>query len=180
MTGHEGSLLGPATFGCEGVDDRPTEADRVAVEVDLGRPPRGAFRVVVRRISDRRPVVVENAPLLRDGTPMPTLHWLVGPELSARVGRLEAEGGVRSAEAEVGLERIDRLHAAHAADRERLMPADWNGHRPSGGIGGTRRGVKCLHAHLASWLAGVEDPVGEWVARRLLERNADRRDEDGR
>ncbi len=39
--------------------------------------------------------------------------------------------------------------------------------RPTGGVGGTRRGVKCLHAHLAWWLVGGDDPVGRWVADRL-------------
>jgi hypothetical protein len=34
-------------------------------------------------------------------------------------------------------------------------------------VGGTREGVKCLHAHYAFWLAGRPDPVGEWVAARL-------------
>ena len=32
---------------------------------------------------------------------------------------------------------------------------------------GTRRGVKCLHAHVAWWLAGGDDPVGAWVAAKL-------------
>jgi hypothetical protein len=27
--------------------------------------------------------------------------------------------------------------------------------------------VKCLHAHFAWWLAGGNDPVGEWVAQRI-------------
>jgi hypothetical protein len=34
----------------------------------------------------------------------------------------------------------------------------------SGGVGGTRVGVKCLHAHLANYLAGHDDPVGRLVA----------------
>ncbi|MBU6516198.1 MAG: DUF501 domain-containing protein, partial [Acidobacteria bacterium] len=33
-----------------------------------------------------------------------------------------------------------------------------------GGVGGTRVGVKCLHAHLANHLAGNDDPVGRLVA----------------
>ena len=37
----------------------------------------------------------------------------------------------------------------------------------SSGVGGTRRGVKCLHAHYAWFLAGGDDPVGRWVAGRL-------------
>jgi len=35
---------------------------------------------------------------------------------------------------------------------------------PRGGVGGTRVGVKCLHAHLANYLAGNDDPVGQLVA----------------
>jgi hypothetical protein len=41
-------------------------------------------------------------------------------------------------------------------------------------VGGTRRGVKCLHAHLAHWLAGGDDAVGEWVAMQLDARGATR------
>jgi hypothetical protein len=36
-------------------------------------------------------------------------------------------------------------------------------------VGGTRRGVKCLHAHYAYSLAGGDDPVGRWVERALAE-----------
>ena len=42
-----------------------------------------------------------------------------------------------------------------------------SGPRPSGGVGGTRQGVKCLHAHLAWYLAGGDDPVGRWTAGEL-------------
>jgi hypothetical protein len=34
-------------------------------------------------------------------------------------------------------------------------------------VGGTRAGVKCLHAHYAWHLAGGDDPVGRWVAAEL-------------
>jgi hypothetical protein len=47
------------------------------------------------------------------------------------------------------------------------VPADHVGPRPSGGVGGTRVGVKCLHAHYAWYLAGGDDPVGRWVAAHL-------------
>jgi hypothetical protein len=36
-------------------------------------------------------------------------------------------------------------------------------------VGGTRTGIKCLHAHYAWFLAGGDDPVGAWVAQRLDE-----------
>jgi len=34
-------------------------------------------------------------------------------------------------------------------------------------VGGTRIGVKCLHAHFGWWLAVGNDPVGQWVADKL-------------
>ncbi|MFM9082798.1 MAG: DUF501 domain-containing protein, partial [Actinomycetota bacterium] len=106
----------------------------------------------------------------RDGTPMPTLVWLCGRGEGAAGGRLESEGAVDEVESELGLDVIDGAHRAYAAMRDALMPEDHDGPRPTGGVGGTRRGVKCLHAHFGWWLAGGDDPVGEWVARRLAER----------
>lgn len=141
-------------------------ADLEAVEALLGRPVQGDFEVVVRH-DDGSPVVLRNAPLLHDGTPMPTRYWLVGEPERTLVSRLEADGGVRAAEAEVDPDRLAAAHRRYAAERDAAIPAGHEGHRPSGGVGGTRVGVKCLHAHYAWYLAGGDDPVGRWVAERL-------------
>jgi len=109
--------------------------DLAAVTALLGRHPGGAFTVVVRDAGGA-PVVIANEPLLRDGTPMPTRYWLVDPALRARVGRLEAAGGVKEAEAEVEPEAVAACHRRYAAERDALIPADWRGPRPSGGVGG--------------------------------------------
>ena len=132
----------------------------------LGRAPEGDFEVVVRN-ADGTPVVIRNAAFLRDGTPMPTRYWLVDPGLRAAVARLESAGGVRAAEAAVDPEQLAAAHAAYAAERDAAIDAAHTGPRPSGGVGGTRRGVKCLHAHYAFFLAGGDDPVGRWVGEQL-------------
>ena len=132
----------------------------------LGRRPRGAYEVVVTD-DDGDPVVLKNAPLLDDGTPMPTLYWLVGQSVHDGVSRLEAAGGVRAAERDVDPAALEAAHARYAAERDALIPSTHEGPRPSGGVGGTRRGVKCLHAHYAYFLAGGDDPVGEWVDAQL-------------
>jgi len=137
-----------------------------AVTELLGRPPRGRFTVVVRD-EHGAPVVIRNAPLLDDGTPMPTLYWLVGRREAEQVARLEAAGGVRAAEAAVDADELAHAHARYGAERDTLVPTDHTGPRPTGGVGGTRRGVKCLHAHYAWHLAGGDDPVGRWVAAQL-------------
>lgn len=140
--------------------------DVAAVEALLGRPVQGDFEVVVRH-ADGSPVVLRNDPLMHDGTPMPTRYWLVGEPERTEVSRLEADGGVRAAEAEIDADALADAHRRYAAERDAAIPADVTGHRPSGGVGGTRLGVKCLHAHYAWHLAGGDDPVGRWVAARL-------------
>ena len=146
--------------------------ERALVEALLGRPPQGPFDVVVRDGAGR-PVVIRNAPLLDDGTPMPTRFWLVGPVQREAVSRLEAAGGVREAAAAVDPAELAAAHLRYAAERDAAIPADHAGPRPSGGVGGTRTGVKCLHAHYAWHLAGGDDPVGRWVALRLAEAAAE-------
>jgi hypothetical protein len=132
----------------------------------LGRPPRAGFEVVVRnRAGD--PVVIRNSPLLDDGTPMPTRYWLVDPDLSLQIARLESAGGVRAAEAAVEPGQLGAAHERYARERDAALAADHAGPRPTGGVGGTRRGVKCLHAHYAYFLAGGDDPVGRWVEAQL-------------
>jgi hypothetical protein len=143
-----------------------TESDHAAVAALLGRPPQGDFEVVVRG-PDGRPVVIRNDPFLADGTPLPTRYWLVDADLRRAVSRLEASGGVREAERAVDPDELARAHARYAAERDAAVPAGYEGPRPSGGVGGTRTGIKCLHAHYAWYLAGGEDPVGRWVAERL-------------
>jgi uncharacterized protein len=148
------------------LSDSQTAADFAAVTELLGRRPQGHFTVVVR---DRfgAPVVIENAPFLNSGEPMPTTYWLIGPSENQAVGRLEAAGGVRRAEAEIDPDDIAAAHARYKAERDARIPVDHVGPRPYGGVAGTRQGVKCLHAHYAWFLAGGPDPIGAWVAANL-------------
>jgi uncharacterized protein len=132
----------------------------------LGREPQGRYEIVVR--DDRGdPVVLRNHPLLDDGTPMPTRYWLIGAREVVAVSRLEASGGVDRAESEVDPDALAAAHERYAAERDTALPEGHHGPTPSGGVGGTRRGVKCLHAHYAWHLAGGDDPVGRWVADQL-------------
>ena len=144
------------------------EADRAAVEALLGRPIQGDFEIVVRH-PDGSPVVLRNHPLMRDGTPMPTRYWLVGEPERTVISRLEAAGGVKRAEAAVDPDELAVAHERYAAERDAALPPAHTGPRPSGGVGGTRIGVKCLHAHYAWHLAGGDDPVGRWIEAHLDE-----------
>jgi hypothetical protein len=144
----------------------PSAADVDAVRALIGREPVAPFEVVVRDAAGG-PSVIRNAPFTVDGRPMPTRYWLVDRDLVRDVSRLEAAGGVKTAEAEVAPDALLAAHRAYEAERDAAVPDGHTGPRPFGGVGGTRRGVKCLHAHYAYWLAGGTDPVGEWVDARL-------------
>jgi uncharacterized protein len=152
-----------------------TEADLEAVCLLIGRTPKTAFSVIVRR-ANGVPVVTRNAPLEADGTPMPTRYWLL-PSAVANdaIGRIESTGGVRRAEIEIDATVIEAVHLAYAAERDSAIPIGWDGPRPTGGVGGTRKGLKCLHAHYANYLAGNNDAVGEWLEAQLLPEERDQR-----
>ena len=140
--------------------------DRARVAELLGRVPRGQFDVVVRDVTGD-PVVVRNAPFLLDGTPMPTLYYLVGVELVKAVSRIEASGAVDEVEAALDENTITEIHRRYERERDAEIDPSHAGPRPSGGVGGTRVGVKCLHAHVAHQLATGDDAIGRWTLARV-------------
>ncbi|MEN8233353.1 MAG: DUF501 domain-containing protein [Actinomycetota bacterium] len=145
--------------------------DRSVVEVQIGRPPRSSVDVVAR-CHLGLPVAIVVPPLLDDGTPFPTLYWLTCPLAARRIGRIEAAGGVRQAERMIDADTdLAAEHTAamerYAATRDEMIPPDYAGHRPTGGVGGTGAGVKCLHAHYADTAAGNRNPVGQWTADQI-------------
>ncbi|MBM36316.1 MAG: hypothetical protein CL460_04015 [Acidimicrobiaceae bacterium] len=146
--------------------DSPTPEEVDKITTLLGRPPEGDFEVVVVD-SNGEPVVIRNGPIMNNGRPMPTRYWLVGRELCQLVARLEGDGGVRAAENAVDATELQNTHERYAKERDAQIPLGHVGPRPSGGVGGTREGVKCLHTHLAHHLVTNDDPVGAWVVEQL-------------
>ncbi|MBC7169961.1 DUF501 domain-containing protein [Candidatus Bipolaricaulota bacterium] len=160
--------------------------DRATVAWQLGRPPVAAIGVA-RRCPYGYPQVVVTHPLHRDGerfVVFPTLFWLSCPFLCATVARLESAGGVKRFEARLARDPglAARYRAAHDAYRDErralLSREELDFLRNAGaldrletGIAGLAgpRGVKCLHAHLAHFLARGENPIGEAVATELVQ-----------
>ena len=139
-------------------------SDLATVRSQLGREPTTPFTVVVR-CPDGHPLVIRNHPVDADGHPFPTLFWLTCPAAAKAVSQVESEGAIgrlnERAETDPAFaEALSAAHEAYAAERAREVPEA----REHGGVGGTRTGVKCLHAHYAHHLAGGDDPVGAWVA----------------
>lgn len=142
--------------------------DRSVVECQIGRPTRSPV-VVESRCHLELPVVIGVPPILDDGTPFPTTHWLTCPLATLRVSRLESAGGVRDADERIAADDafakvFDEAMKRYGKHRDSLIPLSWEGPRPSGGIAGSRGGVKCLHAQYADTAAGNDNPVGAGVA----------------
>jgi hypothetical protein len=145
--------------------------DRSVVALQIGRPPRSDVDVGVK-CHFGLPVVIDVPPILDDGTPFPTTHWLTCPLAMLRVSRLESAGGVRDADALVASDpavkhAFDTAMERYRQQRDSLIPADWDGPRPSGGVAGSQGGVKCLHAQYADTASGNENPIGSDVAARI-------------
>jgi hypothetical protein len=147
-----------------------TAADRAAVEIQLGRPPR-AMRAVAARCPSGHPAVIATSPRLADGTPFPTLYYLTCPRLCSLVGRLEASGLMKemtdrlAVDADLAAAYL-RAHQQYLADRDAVDPLGTE--VSAGGMPGR---VKCLHVHLAHTLAVGEgvNPFGDETLARIRE-----------
>lgn len=153
--------------------------DRETVERQLCRRLRGKV-MVAARCPHGVVEVIATSPLLDGEIPFPTLFWLTCPLLQRAVTGLESggfrevlrrkvssvpgfAGAMRQAELDYAEER-DRW-AAEMGESERVREL----FEDRGGIGGTVcGGMKCLHAHLAHFLAGGNNPVGAEVHKKLL------------
>lgn len=140
-------------------------AEATLVAAQLGREPRGPWRVAAR-CTRGFPSVIVSPGILEDGTPFPTHAWLTCPHL---VEMLSAEESAGAAAGWAERARIDpnlaaRLAAADAVLRD-VRARESGGIDPceSVGLAGQRGplGVKCLHAHVALALIGIDDPIGQ-------------------
>ena len=142
-------------------------SDLAIVAEQLGREPTVPFTVVAR-CPGGHPLVTRNRPFDPDGTPFPTLYWLTCPDAVRAVSRLESGGAIAELNGRIKAEpdlalAVENAHFEYARERAR----DDARAEAFGGVGGTRTGLKCLHAHYANHLAGGDDPLGRWTAERV-------------
>lgn len=155
----------------------------------LGRPPRGVVCVSKRCLAGHPQVITTYPIYWGKGQPeiFPTLYWLTCPALRGQVGELETEGWINRLQQRVETDDIlankwDEAHAQYAKERVRLVPQKeltlLKDRYPAqaqvleaAGVGGIRgQGIKCLHTHLAHYLADLNgfvskpNPIGDIVA----------------
>lgn len=153
-----------------------SEADRLAVQRQLGREPRGMVEVA-HRCGCGEPDVVTTRPRLPDGTPFPTLYYVTCPRLTGAVSTLEAEGRMRQMQARLDTDSdlrdgYLRAHERYLAERDRLERVDEIAGVSAGGMPDR---VKCLHVLVGQALVcgrGVntfgDEALDEIASRSLL------------
>lgn len=169
-------------------DGAALSADAEVVAWQLGRTPRGAWRVAAR-CSYGYPQAIETAPDLPEGGLFPTLYYLTCPYLTEAASAAESAGELAAFDERA---RRDAGFAARMVAAHREVVARRTaiaGRRdPCGevGVAGQRDpcATKCLHARIAAALAGLDDPVGTELIERIGavcdDARCDRRVEDGR
>lgn len=139
--------------------------DEAMIALQTGRTPRSPWRVA-KRCSHGRPSVIVSPSVLEDGSRFPTWAWLTCPHLSEHAGRAESDGQLAEWNARVSVEPVlaARLALVEAGLRAaRAQEGAGEDACPEAGIAGQRSSgsVKCLHAHIALYLAGIDDPIGQ-------------------
>lgn len=149
--------------------------DRRIVEVQLGRPIRGAAEVA-HRCDCGAPDVIVTEPVLPDGTPFPTTYYLTCPAAAAAVGRLEGDGLMRELQESLADDQVSAAYRAahqHYLLQRRRLAEELGTAVPAEieeiSAGGMPDRVKCLHALLAQSLAcgaGI-NPIGDATLSQL-------------
>ncbi len=142
--------------------------DETMVTLQMGRRPREPWRVA-RRCVHGRPAVIVSPPVLDDGARFPTWAWLTCPHLVDAASVRESAGEIAMWNARLASEPAlaGRLASAdRALRRMRALEGGGEDVCAGDGVAGRRSpaGVKCLHAHVALFLAGIPDPIGEEVS----------------
>ena len=134
------------------------------VSAQLGRVPRGPWWVAAR-CAYGYPSVIVSPSRLADGTPFPAYAWLTCPHLLETLAAEESAGAAASwaQRAATDAQLAAALVAADGAVRAaRVRESGREDACAEVGIAGQRDplGVKCVHAHVALALVGIDDPIG--------------------
>lgn len=163
------------------VSKQPSRADALKVSKQLGRDCRG-LKQITKTCPLGYPQVVETAPFLPDRTPFPTVFWLTCPLLVKEVSKLEALGWINRFKTLLTFDpeleaRFLQSVTEYSEHRRASSPQALLGHGSlTTGISGTREAprIKCLHSHLAHFLATGNNPIGRLVEILIADSSAPR------
>ncbi len=158
---------------------REHTGDAEVLSRQTGRVTRSPWRVAAR-CSWGYPSAIVSPSLLDDGTRFPNYAWLTCPWLVAQIGGLESAG--EAARWAALAQADEELTAALAVLDKQVRAArtrESGGEDACAGVGlaGQRDflGVKCIHAHVALALVGLDDPIGSAVLGKIGDACTDER-----
>ena len=160
------------------------EKDYLKAVVLLGRPPRTPFIIKTRCANGCPQTLVADPIFLEDNIwkPFPSFIWLVCPRLKALVADLEQQGFVKYYSQKLRTDedfREEFLKGQKEIADYRLKFAQERFAKPlpdhiyeilkNTSVAGSRdyHGVKCLHAHLAHYLAFGNNPIGKEIIEKI-------------
>lgn len=149
---------------------------KLVVTQQLGREPQVQFSVAECCIYGW-PAVIRNAALTRSGKPNPNLFYLTCPYLVKKVSILEDQSLTSKIQNKVrsddglseNLKQANRNHASAWLAQAGRMQVASTIKPPNIAATGDPLLVKCLHAHLAYYLANRSHRVGSMVAAEIPE-----------
>ncbi|MEJ6952140.1 DUF501 domain-containing protein [Natronospora cellulosivora (SeqCode)] len=150
------------------------------IEFQLGRKADN-FSQVVKYCPFNKPAVLMTLPYSKENGVFPTTYWLSCPYLNKELAKLEDDGIIKDLSEKIKdsnqlREELMKTHLRYAKERFRLLgKSDLEDiERKSSrikdvlkesGVGGImdKEGIKCLHTHLADYLANKQNPIGKLV-----------------
>ena len=158
--------------------------DLLIINIQLGRSPDNVMGII-RKCPQNRPMVIITSPYCSQKGVFPTTYWLSCPYYVKEVARLEDKGLIKKFTRKlkrdpVFYEKLKKAHQEYAGQRFSLLTEQQIKEikqkslkmlrvLKKSGVGGimTKKGIKCLHTHLADFLVNKTNPVGQKVLKRL-------------
>ncbi|MFO7815307.1 MAG: DUF501 domain-containing protein [Halanaerobiales bacterium] len=153
------------------------------IEKQIGRKPKGMVEVSLK-CPFGYPAVIKVFPFSKERV-FPTTYWLTCPYLQKEISVLEDKGWIESLQDliddnEKTETKLKRAHQNYAKERFEMLDKKqkkkmkgisdniFNTLKNSG-IGGVKdkKGLKCLHTHVADYLVNRINPVGERVFQHI-------------
>ena len=147
-----------------------TPEQRLCIERQLGRPPRGIAEIAYQTAAEI-PVVLRMQSLI-DDKPFPTLYWLCSKDLHKAISQIETSGWVKQIEQELQIDPElkqryrqnhqdyvrTRDHYLTTTQRQRIAELGFAELFQKYGIGGIAQWdkVRCLHMQYAHYLCASE------------------------
>ena len=158
--------------------------ERAIIKFQLGREPHNLMGIARYCPFDKPAVIITN-PYSKEYGVFPTTYWLSCPYLVKQVARLEDKGIICELSERLQYDtefnkKMEQAHDKYCKHRMELLnnnssekAADISSDiikvLQESGVGGIRdkRGIKCLHTHLADYLVNGQNPVGKLVWEKL-------------